>query len=102
MNVFTTSNGIILGNKEGKKVVGIVINNSSNVTEDDFSKLALASMKCELQVVRVGKGDSFSERQLTDGEALSAAIVDLQLESAANQAEMYLIEKVFGELRGKR
>ena len=101
MKVYTTSNGIILGNKEGKKVTGIFINNANAVTEEDFSRMALAYIDDDFQTVRVGKGDSLGERFLKAEEELTANIVNLQTEAAVSQSDTWVVKRVFGELRKK-
>lgn len=97
----TVGNNTILGTTEGRVITGMLVY-GNNLTGDVFAKYLLDGMKNQLQKVSVGKNDSIGERLLTKEELLELNVVELQLATAEEQKDIYLIEQVLNKLRGKR
>ena len=99
--IYSTSNGVMLGTKEGKTITGIMIDRADHVSEEDFAAYQMAIMKGNLQQTVIGKNDTFGKREIVGKEAISQKVVELQMSEAQNLGDNWVTEQVFGELRGK-
>ena len=97
--IYTVNNVTILGTKIQSVITGVII--QGKLTEDDFAVLAMAKLKGKLQTQHVGSVSGFGERDLDPNEKLQMGIVNMQLNTAQEQKDTYLVEQVFGDLRKK-